>query len=155
MSKITYNFSGKLYLNNFIKRYEIIFKVVLPDSCVSWEGPFCSIPTIQKYLGKTETFYWSICLPSRHYKIKKPIKKLSKRKVWEYIKRVGIDSNIYRDDDCINSYLRNNKLVLVQDLEELDPIYLFHKLDINYTGRDVSHNSLRKAIIEELKNRKT
>ena len=155
MSKITYNFSGKLYLNNFIKRYEIIFKVVLPDSCVSWEGPFCSIPTIQKYPGKTETFYWPICLPSRYYKIKKPIKKLSKRKVWEYIKRVGIDSNIYRDDDCINSYLRNNKLVLVQDLGKLDPIYLFHKLDINYTGRDVSHNSLRKAIIEELKNRKT
>ena len=155
MSEATYNFSGKLYLDNFIGRYKIIFRVELPDSCVLWT--YGNIPIIEKNPGTTQTFYWPIILPTIYpcYKVKKSIKRLSKNKVRDYIKRVKGDSEIYRSDENIEEYKLNNRLVFIQDLGEFDPEYLFHKLAEDYRGHDVKLGSLRRAIIEELKNRKT
>lgn len=155
MSETTYNFSGRLYLNKYIGRYEIIFKVILQNSCIFWGGPYCSVPEIQEYPGKSEVFYWPVQLPSRYYRVERPIKKLTKRRVWNFIKKVNKDSCIHRDNNSIEIYILNNKSVFIQDLGELDPAYLFHKLEPDYIGSDVFHNSLRRAVIKELKNRKT
>ena len=100
MSEVTYNFSGRLYLDNFIGRYKIIFRVELSDSCILWT---CGTPIILKDPGTTQVFYWPIILPINYpcYKVKKPIKRLSKNRVRNYIKRVKNDSELYRSDEDI------------------------------------------------------